>query len=213
MTNIYSPYIINKQIRIIGIAGSAGAGKDTIADYIYSTYKNTWYEPFAQPLKEGAKAIFGFTDTQVYGKAKETVDDFWRVSPRQVLQFMGTEMFRETIEKLIPGIGNDFWVQRMFARLSGQLVPDDEGEYEDGDTIVIPDVRFQNEYDFIISNGGALIHVTRPGADGNVGIMSHASESGFKLHEGANNFFIENNGTIEELHRKVANIVYTLTNF
>lgn len=209
MTAPYSPYILTSGVKLIGITGKAGAGKDTIADYLFDKYTDIGVEPFAAPLKDAARAAFGFSEEQVYGSAKETLDDFWKVTPRQVLQFMGTEMFRQTIGKLIPGVEDDFWVQRMYGRLSGQIVPEDGQEYLVGDIVVIPDTRFQNEYDFIIANGGILINVVRPGV-GEVGIMGHASEAGFKLHEGAKNYEVINDGTLNQLYDRVDQILETL---
>lgn len=207
-------YILTSGVKLIGISGKAGSGKDTVADFLTSTYKNYYYEPFAYGLKDAAAAAFGlprnvFDDRDL----KESQQVAWGVSPRQIAQFLGTEMFRNTINQLIPGIGENFWVHRMYGRCQGTLVPDDVGAYEPGDTVVIPDVRFQNEYDFIIANKGIVIHLTRAGADGNIGIPSHQSEAGFNFHTKELTYEVENNGTISDLHRKIANIIISATQF
>jgi hypothetical protein len=119
-------------------------------------------------------------------------------------------MFRDTVHKLIPNVSDDFWVKRLALRLNNEYIPDGVGEYEEGDTVVITDVRFQNEYDFIIENGGTIIHLTRPGADGNIGIPGHSSEHTILLHKPERTHLCENNGTFSELHRKIANIIVSL---
>ena len=43
---------------------------------------------------------------------KEEPHPNWGVSPRAIAQFMGTEMFRDTVAKLLPSVENDFWIKR-----------------------------------------------------------------------------------------------------
>jgi hypothetical protein len=203
-----SGYKIHTGINLIGITGHAGAGKDTIKDFLLSTYKNHYSLSFAEPLKAAASAAFGipleaFSDPET----KELNSEFWNVSPRSIAQFMGTEMFRDTVGKLIPEVGSNFWIKRAARRLNNIYVPEEEGEFSEGDTVVIPDVRFQNEYDFIIANGGIVIHVTRQGATGSVGLTGHASEAGFNMHNKERTYLCENNGTLGNLHKAVANII------
>lgn len=194
--------------KLIGIHGKAQSGKDTVADFLVSTYKDTFSESFAGPLKDAAASAFGiyrgyFDDTE----HKKKVIPFWGVSPREIAQFVGTEMFRETIVKLIPIVADYFWIKRLAARLTNEFIPDGEGDYLPEHTVVIPDVRFQNEYDWILSNGGIIIHLTRQGADGIVGIPNHPSENDLTFHTPERNYACENNGTLSDLYRKIADII------
>jgi hypothetical protein len=138
---------------------------------------------------------------------KEEIIPFWGVSARKIVQFMGTEMFRQTVSGLLPNIAANFWINRLELRLTNTYEPDDEGPYEPHHTVVIPDVRFQNEYDWVIGSGGIIIHLTRPGADGIVGIQNHPSESTLNLHNHERTYLCENNGTISDLHRKIASLM------
>lgn len=199
-------------VSLIGITGHAGAGKDTVAEFLLATYANHYRYAFADPLKEAAAVAFGiplqwFNSTSL----KEVPHPNWNISPRKIAQFFGTELFRERIYQLLPSIESDFWVQRMIIRLNNQYVPEDEGTLGIGDTVVIPDVRFQNEYDWIISQKGIIIHLTRPGADGIVGILGHASESSLNLHNKERTYECVNDSSIQELHRKTANIIASLS--
>jgi hypothetical protein len=196
------------KLQLIGIHGHAGAGKDTIAKYLYTFYQNVYIEHFADPLKAAASTAFGIPlDEFNDPKTKNTVHPYWKVSPRQIAQFMGTEMFRDTASKLLPQVGNDFWVQRLAGKLSAQLLLEDEGEYQEGDTVVISDVRFQNEVDFIISNGGVIITVERSGYEGNVGIENHRSEAGGLIIPTVQSYKLFNNSTIPELFTAVEGIL------
>ena len=38
--------------------------------------------------------MFGFTEDQVFGDAKDVIDPVWGVTPRLVLQVLGTELMQ-----------------------------------------------------------------------------------------------------------------------
>jgi hypothetical protein len=196
---------LDVQCKLIGICGHAGSGKDTVGFYLKEKHDNTYKLAFADPLKEAAAGMFGIDVDAFYdSELKEALNNFWGVTPRQMAQFFGTEMVRETLPKLIPEVGNNFWVHRMVQRLIGAeyTMP-----YDEDDVVVITDVRFQNEYDWIISQGGIIIHLTRPGADGTVGIPGHASEGGIQISPGLHNWRLINDSTLEELYAEVDNII------
>jgi hypothetical protein len=197
--------MIPQGMQLIGIVGHARSGKDTIANYLHHSYKNVWTEAFADPLKSACAAAFGIPLEDFYDDAaKETVNDFWEVSPRQIAQFVGTEMFRDRVHQLIPGtVSGEFWIKRMIAKLSGL----DDSCYDAEDTVIIPDVRFKNEYDFITSQGGIILHLTRPGADGNIGIPGHASEKPFFMDVLEQTFSIFNTGPLDDLYAKVDDVI------
>lgn len=189
---------------LIGISGAAGSGKDTIADYIAETYATVYAESFAGPLKRAASEAFGIPLHHFHEPAhKEVPNPYWNVSPRQIAQFVGTEMFRDVLWKLLPEIQSNFWIKRLEGYLTGNLNrPGYDPEYEAGDVIIIPDVRFQNEYNWLVRNGGKLIQLYREGATGEVGIPNHPSEQGIVV-DPFNTYTIHNNDTIEVLHEKV----------
>ncbi len=202
--------MLPKTPRLIGIHGKASSGKDTVALYLHKTRPDTYIEAFALSLKAAAAAMFGIPEEDFYDSdVKEKVNEIWGVSPRQIAQFFGTELVRNNIGRLLPENFNDFWVARLCNRITNQL---DDCCYELDDTIVIPDVRFQNEYEFVIDNGGIIIHLTRDGADGNVGITSHPSEAGIHFSTPERTFHVTNNSTLDDLYGSVDAILAT-TNF
>ena len=104
-------------------------------------------------------------------------------------QLVGTELFRQQF-------GEDFWIRRLELQLIGDF--DSRPEVK----AVISDVRFQNEADWIIGNGGVLVHLTREGCDGNVGIPGHASEADINVlhyNYGENYYEVGNYGTLKQL--------------
>jgi len=189
-------------IKLVGFAGRAGSGKDTAANLV-GFYKSS----FARPLKHACAALFGlmpkdFNEPQY----KEQIDPYWGISPRQMAQFFGTEVVRNHMEELLPGIGKDFWVYRQTQQIKQFF-----GEAPINPTLVaITDVRFQNEYDWIISNGGIIIHITRPDVAQTVGIPNHPSEAGIpNIHTPERTFYVNNTGTIAQLQETVKTIIST----
>ena len=175
---------------IIGIVGRRHVGKDLVSNYIETTYG---YEnrKFAGPMKQALIALFDFTSTQVSGDLKEVVDERWKVSPRQVMQFFGTDMMQMTLQKLIPDIGRNFAVKRLFINSDSNK------------PFCISDVRFQHEVLAIHERGGITIHIHRATNEKEKidEIDSHESEAG--IDQLQSTYTIFNNGTKEELFAQV----------
>jgi hypothetical protein len=205
--------MINKLPKLVGIHGHAGTGKDTVAAYLHQYFKDVYIEAFADPLKKACEQAFGIPLPYFHNPDfKEEVVPVWNTTPRKIAQFFGTEMFRETISALLgPEFSGQFWVRRLEGKLIGALKLEDEGDYAPDDIVVIPDVRFQNEYDWIMKNKGVVIHLTRPGKDGNIGIQNHASEAGIHHNVPERTYFINNTGSIGDLYNEVDRFVSTFT--
>ena len=188
----------NKSPRIVGIMGKKYNGKDTIADYLCARYGYIKLS-YAQPLKDICKILFNFTDEQLYGKQKETIDERWGTSPRKLFQFIGTDLLRNQLATIIPEIGNNIWIRCVEEKINSLIK-------ENPDTlIVISDVRFQNEIDIIKDKykDSMIIKVTR-NFDDNSTTTTHESESidlltGFDTE-------IHNNSDLKTLYKKVDNL-------
>ena len=118
---------------IIAICGKKGHGKDTAGDYLCE-HKNFIKFNFADPLKNVCKILFDFTDDQLYGHLKETKDNFWNIAPREMMQFIGTDLMRDALGNKFPVIGDSIWIKLMEKKIQ-----------ENSDkNIVVCDLRFQN---------------------------------------------------------------------
>lgn len=179
---------------IIGTLGKKGHGKDTVADYIVKKYG---YEKcaFADPIKEISKILFSFTDEQLHSDLKETIDDDWGTSPRIVMQYIGTDIFRKDIQKILPNIGGHFWVKSMEKRLKNTTT-----------NTIISDVRFQNEADCVKQLNGIVFKIERPSKDNS---DKHISEIGIDSIKDYD-FHIINDGSLKELYNKVDAIMATI---
>lgn len=163
---------------LIGFCGKKGAGKNAAADALPDFRQMA----FADPLKNGIKAMFGFTHPQLYGGDKGVVDGRYGVTPRSVMQFVGTELMRNHLEKEFGITG--LWVKRFCE------------EYDPEVPTIVTDVRFEDEAQALRDRGGVLLRIERPGLDTS---DQHESEQGqFEV-----DVTLVNDSTIADLQHKV----------
>lgn len=184
---------------IIGITGRKFNGKDTVGNILIEKfgYKRI---AFADPLKKVCESVFHFTNEQLYGNEKEKVDDFWKVTPRVVMQFVGTEMFREQIHRVIPHVGNDIWIRSIEKEIKDTLQNDPTAKF------VVTDVRFDNECDTIKKWGGKVIRVTRPSINNTLDM--HESELNISSLDV--DYDLLNDSTITDLECNLDNLLSSL---
>jgi hypothetical protein len=170
---------------LIGIAGKAGSGKDTAADYLkrYYGFKGV---AFADPIRDGMKAIIGLDDYHFSHPTKEVILPEFGKSPRQMMQTLGTEWGRQLVNQ-------DLWLILAGLRKSEWNLL--------GHDVVITDVRFENEATWVRENGGTIWHILR----GKSVATAHASEAGIYLHPLVDEV-IDNSGTLPELYLKVVDL-------
>ena len=141
---------------IIGIVGFIGSGKGTVSEYLTERYKFN-HDSFASSLKDACAVIFDWPrdllegDTTESRSWREEVDTWWakelnipNFSPRYALQLIGTDSLR-----------NHFNQNLWFLTLANRVRKNPEKN------IVISDVRFPNEINFIRQNKGYLFRVIR----------------------------------------------------
>lgn len=133
---------------LIGIIGRRRVGKDTCADYLINKYGFAKIA-FADTLKDACKVLFGFSDYDV-NDGKDDINVKWGVTPRTMLKYIGTNVFRNDINRVIPWVNDNFWVMRCV---------DKYYEMNMNSNIIISDVRHQNEIDEIKRNNGILIKI------------------------------------------------------
>lgn len=179
---------------IIGVTGQKFNGKDTVADYLVANHGYTKLS-LAGPLKQMCQVLFGFDDAQLYGDLKEVVDSRWNITPRRAMQFVGTEMVRDTITGLLPDIGEDFWVAVLINKIAEQSLYDRR-------RFVISDIRFENELKCLknYKPKSKFIRVERSSIEVNP-FSVHPSETAIMTLPV--DFVIANDASLEELYTKV----------
>lgn len=168
---------------LIGITGKAGSGKDTFAKYFIDNHNFTRYA-FAGPIKRMIQAGFG-VDPGVWDDrtAKEQQLEWLGVSPRVLAQTLGTEWGRDVIHP-------DVWLL-----IAEQAL----GQH---DNLIVTDVRFDNEAQWIKEHGGYMVSVEARGMA--LDNQTHASENG--VHPAYIDITVRNTGTIEHLHTKASDV-------
>jgi hypothetical protein len=163
---------------IIGLSGYARSGKDTLAGMLMGLYgyqnrafanpiRNLLYE--MNPQVKDDYRVQGVVDAYGWDEAKVKFPEI-----RTLLQNLGVGA--RTL------FSDQFWVTQGLAGV------------ENGDKIVITDVRFPNEAEAIKSLGGQVWRVKRLGIDA---VNEHISETAMDDYP-VDQIFI-NNGTVEDL--------------
>lgn len=191
---------------IIGISGKKQSGKNTVGVILQCLHENINFEgikevidkgvliydpnnmelvSFAFKLKEIASSLIGVKywdfENQTF---KKEVDPLTGLTNREILQKIGTS-FRELF-------GEDIWIKALFKHL--ECIGFDKN-------YIITDVRYKNEAKAIKEKGGILIRVNR-NTDSN---DTHQSEVDLDDYDKFD-FIIDNNGSVEELIKKVIEI-------
>lgn len=196
-----------KRPPVVGISGPARSGKDTVAQLLLEAgyIKNS----FAEPLKRGLMAMFGFTSVEV-NEGSRDAPIAWldgRTHVRHMLQTLGTQWGRDLLHE-------EVWV-RQWAR--------ERDAHPSEDPVVISDVRYESEADAIRQAGGVILHLDRPSlplAARNPAFLTpwkrfsrtllravtggwrrHSSENGVRARSG--DLTISNAGSIDDLRRQV----------
>jgi hypothetical protein len=142
---------------MLGLVGRKGVGKDTAALYLEKIHGFKQLA-FADPLKTVCTALYNVDPTVFTDPAlKEVPLEGWGVTPRHIMQTVGTDMVRAHL-------GDDFWIRRLEAEIPK------EGK------VVISDVRFKHEAEFVRSRGGLLVRIV-PQAQTQAAADMHVSET------------------------------------
>lgn len=147
---------VPSKMMLIGLAGLARSGKDTAGGYFGNSLDIETYA-LAQPIKETVNSLFSWDERHSDGDLKEVDDPELGFSPRKAYQLFGTEFGR--------GLRDDLWI-----RLANR-------KYEMLGGLIVTDIRFNNEANWIREAGGTIIHIEREDEDVPK-IREHESESG-----------------------------------
>ncbi len=178
---------------IIGLSGSAGSGKTTVAKHIYTWLWTHGYTAYRWAFADAVKLVAATAlDLPLnYFMDEESKKQRVEIGPntsmlgRTFLQLVGTECFRNNIHP-------EFWCHRLLTRINAI----DKGIF------LIHDVRFLNEADAIRNSGGVLVGIHRPGLDSS---DKHQSEQEWK--DIITDYCLTNDGTLQMLKDKSIELI------
>lgn len=171
-------------MKIITISGHAQNGKDTVAGLLRDALKadgnRVLVAHYADLLKYMCRTFFDWD-----GNKDE--------KGRHILQYVGTDVIR----KQAP----DFWVDFIASVLTYFN--------ENWDWVLIPDSRFPNEIDKLVSNGFDVTHirVVRPNFKSPLTEEQQKHPSETALDNIKPDFYIDNDGTIDDMKIKVSDFI------
>jgi hypothetical protein len=177
----------NRRLLIVGFCGRAKSGKDSavraIEEALTSQGVKCEIRAFADPIREIGR-IFDFPEECLTNQAlKESwLHPYLSVTPRKFMQQVGSEMFRNVLDK-------DVWVKFMMNKIdefdkdlressTRKLMESTAPSlWSPKGVVLITDVRFPNEAEAIVERGGHIIKIDRgSGPDSDGEWRNHESE-------------------------------------
>ena len=202
---------MEERIAIFSITGQKRAGKDTIANYIKSQVISSKVS-FAEPVRNVCRAYFGWGDEWLLGKHKEDVDPFWGISPRQAMQYLGTEVGRVGLAENYPEFksvtADNIWIKKALRTIRVKSTDEYINTFGKIRAFIIPDMRFLNEYSAIKNMAAEGFNVITIGVHREgLSSDSHASETEIKYCVDKCDFVLNNNRKISDLEDSVDEII------
>ena len=216
----YLYYITTMKRIIIGAVGFIGSGKGTVGEYLVNNH-NFYNLSFAKTLKDAVAAIFGWPRNLLEGDTaesrlwREQPDAYWTyklgkpITPRWVLQYIGTDVMRDHFH-------NNIWIDSLEKQIHNHT-----------GNIVITDVRFANEIQMIQRLNGAIMWIKKDPLPIWFSTAQQASLGNTEAKDLMNNHYrvhesewawtgqniqitINNNGSITELYNNVEKCISNL---
>lgn len=181
-------------MNLIGIAGKKRSGKDTVGKMIHELRPEMQLIAFADKLKQFCSIAYGIPIEWFYDDTLKEMRHNDGLSPRQAMT---------TVHDALTGVTNiRLWSDVVKAEWENKATH----HYSSTGGMIITDVRFEWEAEWLVQAGGTILTVTRYDTDHKAG--GHASELG--LPDKYRNHVIQNNGSLEELRGMVASFMNAL---
>jgi dephospho-CoA kinase len=175
--------------RLIGLAAQARSGKDTIANYLRKEH-GAYVTSFAVPIRKFIAELCGYSLEELELR-KEDIHRVFGVTPRFMMQTVGTEWGRDMIHK-------EIWIKIVEENIvKRRLIWENKNAHF---LFVISDLRMMNEAEFIREQGGEIWHIVRPTTTSPAN-STHESEHGLRgLTLTRNDTRILNDSSIRDLY-------------
>lgn len=151
---------------MIGLVGKARCGKSSVADILVNEFGYQKF-PMAGAIRKAILIALPFLEAKYLNTEKEVEIPELKVTGRQLLQSMGHDWGR--------GNNRDMWIKAHRYEIDLMKI--------DFRKVVVDDVRYDNEMDYIHRRGGRIIGVDRPYMEGvkTDSWREHPSEAGVNI--------------------------------
>ena len=200
-----------KNTKIIGISGTLGSGKGTFAE-LFAELSQTFVEKhaFADKVREVTETLTGYKRkivnqagqpffNTIYNYTQDDKNFFlpsWNKTVGECLQKIGTEALRENFDY-------DVWVKCLFETVGKECL-------EKGHILCIDDVRFPNEADYVISQGGIVVRLEGDPLDirkNSKRDLNHISETALNDYTKFSKVIVNDVPDLDAFREKVRNFI------
>ncbi len=138
------------------------------------------------------KLLFNFSNSQLEDDQKDIVDDRYNKSPREIMQYIGTDIMQFELQKFIPSIGRLLWTRSLLDSINNN-------------DIVISDMRFKHEAEEVLKYDpkALIIIIKRSCNDSDSDI--HISEN--EIESIPYQYTIYNDSSLEKLYKSIDDII------
>lgn len=176
---------------LVGLCGAAGAGKSTVAAYLEHEHAFAQLA-LADPIVDMIGALFsaaGVDGAWMVERALKEQPTTLGVSYRRLAQTLGTDWGRQIVAP-------DLWLRVATQRLASPALQ--------AENVVVSDIRFPNEAQWLQARGGVLVRLLRLEAD-LPAVQPHASEQHWLTLPATHELL--NYGSVATLHEQVDRLV------
>lgn len=170
---------------LIGLTAQARSGKDSAADILAARQGLTRLS-FAHPIRAFVASLIGLSVEEMEAVKEVPHPALGGKTPRQVMQSLGTDWGRDMVSRSL-------WIDACMVKVYRAL--------SDNHSVVITDVRFDDEAQAIKAAGGVIYAVHRPGNKGTTSGKGHVSEDG--ISDDLIDLTIRNSGSLGDLETQV----------
>lgn len=142
---------------IIGLTGRKRSGKSTVAKALVE--RGFVEVSFAAPIRDFTARILELTPEELDAAKENSINWLEGVTPRHIMQTLGTEWGRQMIHP-------EIWIRVLLRRVSVLVL--------ENKNVVVSDIRFDNEAQALRDMHGKIVRIERPGG----GPDDHISERG-----------------------------------
>ncbi len=176
---------------IVGITAMKGVGKSTLASMLAELIPSAEIIAFADALRE--EVYWVIIEAGAADVTMQWLEDHKATVYGPLLQGWG-ELRRQTEDAY-------YWIDRLEARISRMPA------------VIVPDVRYSNEAEFVHQHNGLLVAIHGPSRwEGDTRSSSHPSEANVATCQALADIAVHNEGTLDDLRSWAELIVKELAN-